>query len=133
MGGNVQRPIPVDFAQRAAVMYRRQLIEHYNCGDSILRRWIARSGIEPIAAPRKLIPRVVRSGHEPKRAWVAPVVFREVHDVAAHTLRTAGWIVFRCDDRGRAKDGGGFFRVGNVVCDGDELLARAAKYARAAA
>lgn len=51
-------------------------------------------------------------------------------DEAADALRRERFVVFRCDDRGRADQKGEFWRLGNTLLTPDELLQRAEKYRR---
>ena len=118
------RPCPDDFAQVALTMSKTALRRHYGTSDDVIARWILHTGVQPL----KVVP-------------VPPSVFRMPHngsprvqrlknydryDEAADILRK--WFaVYRCDERGRLDEKGIFWRVGNIVVDRDELLARAAR------
>lgn len=128
--------IPHDFADMALVKWKVKLASHYGVCIEVIRRWCLVSGVEPIPAPMVSIGQKNAAqprSHTPKTPYQPVEKPRSIHDVAARTLREERWTVFRCDERGRGNPDGHMWRVGNVVCDGDELLSRAAKYARAAA
>lgn len=126
------RPVPDDFAERAAVMLKQEMRVHYNVGHDTIQRWLDEAGIEALQyAPA----RKERSAQAPKRAVLAtyaPTQARERHrdrfDMAADDLRRNRWVVYRCDDRGRADLKGKFWRAGNTVLTPDELLTKAARY-----
>lgn len=52
------RYVPTDFAKLAPTMSREALRNHYRCGDTVLRRWIAETGVEPFfgTKPRCELP-----------------------------------------------------------------------------
>lgn len=125
------RPVPDDFALIAPTKTVNQLREHYNAWtEAIVPRWIKQSGV---AAKRREKPvgQFFTSRQQPtkvenNRPWTP-------HTHAVSVLQRERFAVFHCDERGRADQLGKFWRVGTVICDGDELLARAARYERRAA
>ena len=138
------RPVPDDFAERAATSLKQQMRVHYNVGHDTIQRWLDEAGIEALQynrPRREKGPRVGSSPRpEPLRSQLKPYTptqARERHrdrfDMAADDLRRNRWVVYRCDDRGRADLKGKFWRAGNTILTPDELLARAGRYQRAAA
>lgn len=127
------RPVPNDFAERAQTSLKQEMRLHYNVGHDTIQRWLDETGIEALqyTPPRK--ERATRAA--PKRAVLAtyaPTQARERHadqfDMAADELRRNRWVVYRCDDRGRANLKGAFWRAGNTILTPDELLNKAARY-----
>lgn len=49
------KPVPADFAEKAATMCAMKLADHYRCGRLTMNRWIAETGIQP-AAPVRFRP-----------------------------------------------------------------------------
>lgn len=138
--GHHKRPVPDDFAQLAPTMTHTKLRQHYGVDGTALRRWLAEAGVSPAVYVARRRPdtaernRERRKGKAPARYHRGPQVVAmdsrrwSPVDLAADVLRRERWVVYRCDEKGVAKPEGLFWRVGNVVCDGDELLARAARY-----
>lgn len=125
---SVEEPPPADFAKVAPTMFKRDLRAHYGVGHDKITRWLKEAGVKskpPTPCSRwKAAPFVSVNGN--RSSWT-------VHDRAVDVLRRERFAVFRCDERGRFDHHGKLWRVGNVVCDGDELLARAARYEAKAA
>lgn len=125
-----RRPVPEDFAELAPTMTKTGLSEHYGTANKIVERWCAETGI----SAKRRQPRKRNVFTMPSNG--APTVERlrnyGIHDEAADVLRHYG-PVYRCDEQGRAKERGELWRVGNVVVDGDELMARADRARRKAA
>lgn len=112
--GKNLRPVPDGFLNLAPQMTRNALRRHFSSSIKTVDRWLREAGLQ--AKPDhglRLVP-----------ATDVPAPARTIHDHAADILRAFG-PVYRCDERGRADHKGGFWRVGQVVVDGDELLARA--------
>ena len=116
-------PVPDDFAEQCARHYTAELVRHYGCSLETINRWAKESGCKP----RKFrnITNIDRMGNPPRvriplqRTWTE-------EDIAADELRRFG-PVYRCDDKGRADQKGGFWRIGFGVLTGEELIARAAR------
>ena len=130
---------PDNFAQIAVGMTIGQAVERFGAHRQTVAYWFQKAGIKPAKVERKPAIRPTRSVatiSNMGRAQPAAKLHDRAYgpqDAAADVLRSERWPVYRCKETGRADAAGKWWRVGNVVCDGDELLARAAKYARAAA
>jgi hypothetical protein len=132
--------MPDDFKERAQGLTIMQAAKIFNAHRQTVTRWFKCIGLEP-ARPARIVsePPVKRTPatiSNMGRAYPASRVIDRPHgpqDAARDVLRAERWPVYRCTETGRADPDGKFWRVGLVVCDGDELLARAAKYVRAAA
>ena len=115
------RPVPDDFAESAARMCQADLCRYYGASREVVVRWIGESGV----TPKKFTP----TPWVPTRnsiVKIAAVRNYGIQDEAADTLRR--WFpVYRCDERGRQSEKGEYWRVGNSVVDGDELLASASR------
>lgn len=120
-----RRPVPDDFAQVAPTMLKTHLRIHYGVNQDGLDRWIGESGVFPKTFEGGAGN--VRPTRVPGQSNLARLRNYSIHDQAADILRRDKWIVYRCDERGVQAEKGKFWRVGNVVVDGDELLARAEK------
>ncbi len=139
-GIQYRQPVPHDFAERCAEMTITELRLHYGGGDGKMQRWIRETG----CAPKRYEPAefVRQPARRSKHGYSAGSAYRVVYDQrvgtrtefddAADTLRRYG-PVYRCTETGKPEPKGAFWRVGNVVCTDDELLARAARYERKAA
>jgi hypothetical protein len=108
-------------------MTRPALMRHYGRSYEVVVRWLAETGL----TAQKYVPvynrprlRYVRS---PGHSNIAPVK-RETtaEELAADVLRRFG-PVYRCDEKGLAAQYGKLWRFGNIILDGDELIARAAR------
>lgn len=137
----VAQPVPADFAQVAPTMIRTELEHHYGVSHSKIARWIAESGVRPlricdipIERQTKYKPRFGRAAGSPYRVLNDQRVgVRSMYDDAADTLRRERFIVYRCDERGRADAKGEYWRSGNTLLTPDELLMRAKRYEKRAA
>lgn len=138
-----RRPMPDDFAAVAPTMIKSELMHHYVCRDETLKRWLQEAGVEA----KKYKPPIRETTYRPMpkqkpgfysmvpraampKLWIEKSYSE--HDRAADVLRRNRWIVYRCDEKGLAKEKGRFWRCGNVICTPEELLERAAKYECAA-
>lgn len=130
----VLTPAPADLRAKAATMCITALARHYGASRSLLDRWLKDEGITcaPYIPPRtspsfSLAPTMGRG------IQFGLTRASSVYDLAADDLRRDRWSVYRCDEHGIYAEKGGFWRVGNIVCDDDELLVRADKARRKAA
>lgn len=134
------KPAPADFAEVAATMCAVDLRQHYSAGAERIKRWIKETGAEPLPyvpmrKPRLVVTRPKATG-TPRSPYVATQMRARNYsqfDQAADILRRANWIVYHATETGKPDPKGAFWRVGNVVCTDDELLARATRYERKAA
>lgn len=141
-----KHPVPDDFADNARVMNKWELRKHYGCGDIKVNRWLDLLGISAAkyhpprreSAPKAYKPRMtVRTGRAAGSSYLP--MYDQQHktktmfDLAADTLRREHWVVYHATETGKPDPKGAYWRVGNVVCTPDELLARAARYERKAA
>mgnify|MGYP003500746558 FL=1 len=124
---------PEGFVEFMAGHILAEAAAHYGASQDSIYRYCKRHNI-PFARKPNTFQQKPFAGSWGK-AKAAPLNQRSygIHDEAVDLLRRYRWTVYRCDERGRQKDNGTLFRVGNVVCDGDELLVRADKYRRAVA
>lgn len=115
-------PIPADFAAVAPTMTKAHLVRHYRVSETTVCKWIAACGAAPMtmAQWRRALAGVGGCDMAANDQFRA----RECHEIAANVLRRYA-AVFRCDARGKACPGGGYYRVGNAIITPDELLARA--------
>ena len=130
-----KREVPADFDRIAPTLTLTQCAQRYTAANSTVKRWYVERGLTA-AVSEVVIGRSVATISNMGRAQPAAKLHDRAYgpqDAAADVLRSERWPVYRCKETGRADAAGKWWRVGNVVCDGDELLARAAKYARAAA
>ena len=101
------------------------------CNNAREARYRAkRSADRPVKITK---PRVVHS-FIPQRGLGNHRSFERAYgpeDQAADVLRRYG-PVYRCDERGRMDTKGKLWRFGMVICDGEELIARADRRVRAA-
>lgn len=136
-----RRECPADFAQMAAFLTYTGLCNHYNTGRSAVDRWVSETGATPLVFVRKPAEAKPKAGKPARGLYhaigissnIAAAKMHTAHDLAADVLRRERFPVYRCNERGKADHQGKFWRVGIVVVDGDELLARAARYERRAA
>lgn len=130
------RPCPPDFAAIAPTMTCNALANHYRASRDAVARWARETGVAAMprhVAPVKPAPRrkpaVRNDGYAgPKSAFVA----RLPHDPsregqAADVLRRFA-AVYRCTETGRADQRGDYWRYGNRVLTGDELVERAGRH-----
>lgn len=125
----VSKDAPADFATRAPTMHKMELKRHYKVAEKTINRWLAATG-----AQAKVYRPTPTGNMRPSRGGGQIIQFRaaSVHDLAADVLRRF-CPVSRCNERGQYEQAGDFWRVGSVICDGDELLARAERAKRKAA
>lgn len=124
---SVRKPVPAGFAAVAPTMLKADLKVHYGVGHNTLDRWLKEAGVRAKTEPRKsVVQRDLRPSRSPGVVNVVRFHNYGPEDQAADVLRRLG-PVYRCNERGRADDRGAFWRIGNVVVDGDELMARAAR------
>jgi transposase-like protein len=142
--GSIKRlNAPDDFAEVAPTMSQTELAAHYGIvNQRVIKRWSAETGAYPKA--REYHPPKPTTAKSFGRRTVKPAgsaylymydqhhKTKTIYDDAADTLRRYG-PVYHCTDTGLMDPKGAFWRVGNVVCTPDELLARAARYERKAA
>lgn len=123
-----RKPVPADFAEVAPRLHAKAICLHYAASPETVKRWLAETGLRPKVYDYRTHP--VPRGYVP--AAVTGRV-RSLYDDAADTLRRERFTVFRCDQRGRFEQKGDFWRVGNSLLTGEDLLHRAAKYEQRAA
>lgn len=128
------QPIPADFVeQRQALRDVKKLASHYHVRRCTISKWIKELGLPDLRKDAK--HRAMARANAARTFRFTGMLYPKVqslrnwsvHDEAVAVLREH-MPVYRCDERGRADFTGKFWRVGNVVCDGDELLARADRY-----
>lgn len=130
---NNARLIPEDFAEVCPTLSQAELGRRYKADRGVIVRWCNLLGVQPKPrGPAKPKPTLARYYRVPGQSNVTALRNYGPHDEAADVLRHH-FPVYRCDDRGRQNEKGKFWRVGNAVVDGDELLVRAARYRRVAA
>lgn len=118
------KPLPADFAEtRQKLGSVAHLTKHYGVSWRVVGRWIKEAGMPSLRGEHL-------KGKQPAFGFSAVKGLNNYgpEEQAADILRKRA-AVFRCDENGRANPKGRFWRVGNVVCDADELLARAARRA----
>jgi hypothetical protein len=117
-------------------MHFTALLRHYGRNEKTVRRWLNEAGIKPrepgwrgtgvVRAPK---PKLT---HVPGRViYGAPPRLAErktglEEDAAQHLRRLT--FVFRCGPKGDADQRGKFWRYGNAVFTGAELIARAERH-----
>ncbi|MFA7441675.1 MAG: hypothetical protein WCZ66_12035 [Sphingomonadaceae bacterium] len=119
--------VPADFAERCAELTRTALARHYGRSYEVVARWLAETGLTPQAyVPIYNRPKL-RYVRSPGHSNVATVK-RDTgpEEMAAEALRRFA-PVYRCDEQGLAAQYGKLWRLGNIIIDGDELIARAAR------
>lgn len=125
------RPVPADFAVLAPQLTQAELGRHYRAGREIIVRWCAESGVA--AKERAPAPRgTFRLPRHPGERNVTILRNYGPEDEAADLLRPH-MPIYRADERGRADPKGKFWRAGNSLLDGAELVAKAERYRRRAA
>lgn len=134
-------PPPPDFIEvRNRLGGARNVAAHYGVGRKTVDRWVKELGLPDLRFSKKFSERArvnTTRWHKRRQAPLRGIRAAHrlnnysIHDEAADTLRPH-FPVYRCGKTGVADPKGKFWRVGNVVCDGDELLARAEKYRRVA-
>lgn len=127
--------VPADLAQLAPTMSYAELAAHYGRNHKTIRRWLQEIGVKTrsVAPPR---PRLVSTAKPlPPKVFVTPACNRSVprdgspEGQAADHLRCATRaIIHRCTETGRADIKGEFWRYGNVILTGDELIQRAQRH-----
>lgn len=122
-----RRPCPDDFAAQVGGKTVNGLVDHYRTSRDCVERWLAETGLKPLpkAARVNLTPTLGRGVN------IAAIRTWTIYDDAAAAIQRH-MPVYRCTKTGRADLDGTLWRVGNVICTPDELLARAARYERAA-
>lgn len=136
IGPQVRRVLPEGFARVAPTLTFTELQAHYSVSKGVVSRWLQETGTSPlrtIAAPAKQAGKGnIRPSRGNGRSNLVQFRAPSDHDFAADELRRF-CPVSRCDERGVYAQGGNFWRVGNVICTPDELLARAERVRRKAA
>jgi hypothetical protein len=131
---------PPDLGAQAKVMGMRALGRLYGVHHNIVRRWLSLAGIEA----KRYDNSAPKDGHRGKGAYHRQTLAQKRHwhagpqphgipardgsmqgMAADHLRRTAA--TYRCDERGRARLDGEFWRHGNVLLTPDEMLERAAR------
>jgi hypothetical protein len=148
------RPAPPDFRERATGKSRRAMERHYEANWRIVDRWFTEAGIIPsrarpdvtqakrpvpddfadVAPTMPILRLQAHYGVAAVRGrYVAPVTPRQAAPLAGREEEAAQYLrrrdfVFRCGDKGGADAGGKFWRFGNVVLTGAELIGRAQRH-----
>lgn len=135
---NTKKPLPADLPEMAARMGRNALARHYKVSYNTMVRMLADAGLEAFKA--QPVPRAPNTGYRNMPA--ARKRFRQartrvganhlVRDLstegqAADVLRRYA-AVYRCTERGAADRKGDWWRDGNVVLLGSELIDRARRH-----
>lgn len=141
------RPVPDQWAELCAAHTIAELVVKLDADRKVIMRWAAETGIEPKPYVRKgrntradsrFFHRKTKQAKNLGQMGGGLVVrhdnrARSIFDDAADVLRVERWIVYRCDEKGRANPKGMYWRLGQVILTPDELLMRADKYRRRAA
>lgn len=131
-----RRAMPDDFADMAPTMPKNGLMKHYRADITTIRRWIEESGVDAMVyTPPPPPPRQARGfvfGGHARNQITRDLRQVTMYDEAADVLRHH-FVVFRCDERGRADQKGEHWRLGNTLLTPDDLLQRADRYRRRAA
>jgi len=112
------RPLPSDFPTMARLLTKSALAAHYKTTPQVIARWFTETDLTPKD------PRATRNISQTWRPDIPGPRRETEHDLAAEYLRRFG-PVSRCDERGRYRQAGDYYLVGNTVHTKDELLARA--------
>lgn len=112
------KPVPEWLKVDGPNLTRAQIKQRASVGDTVLDRWIAQTGITPMPPQIKMLKR----GTWKPAKHTAPI--RSKAEDAAEYLRRFG-PVYRCDERGAAKQGGAMWRRGSAVLTDAELIERA--------
>jgi hypothetical protein len=123
------RQVPEGFAELAPTKTKTQLGEIYKASHLIVNRWLAEAGVKAATARPNIISQMGRV----RSPGIAQIRTTSLYDDAADTLRRERFMVNRCDLIGKFSLSGRYWRVGNSLLTGDQLLARAARYQRRAA
>lgn len=130
---NTKKPLPADLPEMAARMGRNALARHYDVSYNTMVRMLADAGLEAFKAPV-----TARQGVTGYRKMTG--VAKRVHMATGHVSRdisTEGQAadvlrryaaVYRCTERGAADPKGDWWRYGNVVLAGGELIERAQRH-----
>lgn len=125
-----RRPCPDDFAALAPTMTKAEIGRHFKADNVMVNRWLAETRTEAIPADQSDILR--RAWQHRRPAYrVTPDVSRHTpalagrEEAAAQHLRRFYPQVCHCNERGGADPKGKFWRCGNAVVDGAELVERA--------
>lgn len=132
-----------DFLVRVRTMNYVQLARHYKVGKDTIRRMCKREGVTPavVRTPRPRKERAPRDTYAwpkarrtfnyagPRGAMHGAPLRRDssLEGRAADVLRRLTF-VFRCGESGAADQAGDFWRYGNVVLTGPELVERARRH-----
>lgn len=122
---------PEDFIAVAPTMLKQDMMAHYGVGLTVINRWLNECGVEAKSPPPP--PRFRKNSHGYVLMQIKPEAAWSIYMNAAHILRRERFIVHRCNERGAFDPDGALWRVGNVICTDEEIVARAAKYERIAA
>lgn len=137
----VNRLVPDNWEQLCAVHTAAELTRLLVADIKVIKRWIAETKIEPVPFDRKgIIPvnrkpkseRAFKVMGSPHKAIINTRP-RSIWDDAADVLRAERWVVYRCDEKGKADQKGRYWRAGMVILTPDSLLEKADKYRRSAA
>lgn len=121
------RPVPDDFASVAPDMSKAQLSDRYKVSYDVITRWLRMSNAKALERTKvqhrttRLVP--TRGTGKPNLTITRAA---SIYDMAADELRRFG-PVFRCDDKGKYKQAGDYWRMGWSILTPDELLERAAR------
>lgn len=114
----VRKAVPAWLKADGPSMTRAQIKHRAHVGDAVLDRWIAETGVTCLPAQIKHLKR----GTWKPAKHTAPI--RSKAEDAAEYLRRFG-PVYRCDERGAAKQGGAMWRRGSAVLTDADLIERA--------
>jgi hypothetical protein len=126
------RLVPEGFAEVAPLNTKAQLGRIYKASHLILSRWLKEAGVTAMPGVSSA-PGIVSKMGRARQPSIALTRTTSMYDDAADTLRRERFMVNRCDLIGKFSLTGRYWRVGNSVLTGDELLARVARYLRRAA
>lgn len=124
-----RKPRPADLADNAATMTTSALARHYRVHHDTVERWLADTGVTPAARRRAQKPRPKAVSYAgPKSAFVGTLPRdASLEGQAADVLRRLTF-VYRCGETGAADQKGRFWRYGNAVLTGPELVERAKRH-----
>lgn len=142
VGPQVRRVLPDGFALTAPSMGFGDLMAHYGASKGVIRRWLEETETSPLnisyearrmrEAMKKRSTGNVRPSRGNGGSNVVQLRNGSIYTQAADELRRF-CPVTRRDENGVYDENGTHWLVGNVFCDGDELLARAERCKRRAA
>lgn len=113
-----EQPPPPDFAARAAVLTRLELMAHYDRGADVITRWCRQAGVKPYRPP---LPRYRR-----ERRVVSVIDTRDDSEASrAQSYLQRFYPVWRCNPDGTFNPKGSHFRCDGITRTTEEMIERA--------